>query len=67
MMTTQPVLAFAWNPNVGIPLLIVGVIVLALIWLFGQPKKEQGRRRVVPEPHPWRRATRTHAGRWACR
>jgi cell division protein ZipA len=44
-MTMQPVLAFAWNPSVGIPLLIVGVIVLALIWLFGQPKKEQGTRR----------------------
>ena len=39
------VLAFAWNPAVGVPLAIVGVIVLALIWLFGQPKKEQGRRR----------------------
>ena len=52
MMTSQPVLAFAWNPNVGIPLLIVGLIVLALLWLFGQPKKEQGRRRVVPDqPH----------------
>ena len=38
-------LALAWNANVGIPLLIVGAIVLALIWLFGQPKKEQGRRR----------------------
>ncbi|MBQ4853583.1 cell division protein ZipA [Rhodanobacter sp. B2A1Ga4] len=50
-MTLQPVLAFAWNPAVGIPLLIVGVIVLALIWLFGQPKKEQGRRRVVPDQH----------------
>lgn len=47
-MTVQPVLAFAWNPAVGIPLLIVGLIALALIWLFGQPKKEQGRRRVVP-------------------
>lgn len=44
-------IAFAWNPAVGIPMLIVGVIVLALIWLFGQPKKEQGRRRVMPEPH----------------
>lgn len=51
MMTLQPVLAFAWNPAVGIPLLIVGVIVLALIWLFGQPKKEQGRRRVVSDQH----------------
>lgn len=47
-MTVQPVLAFAWNPAVGIPLLIVGLIVLALIWLLGQPKKEQGRRRIVP-------------------
>lgn len=48
MMTLQPVLALAWNPAVGIPLLIVGAIVLALIWLFGQPKKEQGKRRVPP-------------------
>lgn len=45
-MTQQSVLALAWNPAVGIPLLVVGVVVLALIWLFGQPKKEQGRRRV---------------------
>ncbi|MGO4700513.1 cell division protein ZipA [Dyella sp. 2RAB6] len=44
-MTMQPVLAFVWNPAVGIPLLIVGAIVLGLIWLFGQPRKEQGRRR----------------------
>jgi len=44
-------IAFAWNPAVGIPMLIVGIIVLALIWLFGQPKKEQGRRRVVSDPH----------------
>ena len=51
MMTLQPVLAFAWNPAVGIPLLIVGLIVLALIWLFGQPKKEQGKRRIVPSQH----------------
>ncbi|KZC15942.1 cell division protein ZipA [Rhodanobacter sp. FW510-R12] len=50
-MTLQPVTALAWNPAVGIPLLIVGVIVLALIWLFGQPKKEQGKRRVAPGPH----------------
>jgi len=50
MMTMQPVLALAWNPAVGIPLLIVGIIVLALIWLFGQPKKEQGKRRVMPTP-----------------
>jgi len=50
-MTMQPVLAFAWNPAVGIPLLIVGIIVLVLIWLFGQPKKEQGKRRVMSTPH----------------
>ncbi len=51
MMTLQLVSALAWNPAVGIPLLIVGVIVLALIWLFGQPKKEQGKRRTAPGPH----------------
>ena len=51
MMTLQPVLAFAWNPAVGFPLLIVGLIVLALIWLFGQPKKEQGKRRAAPSEH----------------
>jgi cell division protein ZipA len=37
----QTNLAFAWNPAVGIPMLVVGVIVLIAIWLFGQPKKEQ--------------------------
>ena len=51
MMMLQPVLAFAWNPAVGVPLLIVGLVVLALIWLFGQPKKEQGKRRIVPSQH----------------
>jgi cell division protein ZipA len=51
MMTLQPVVAFVWNPAVGIPMLIVGAIVLALIWLFGQPKKEQGKRRVVLPQH----------------
>jgi cell division protein ZipA len=51
MMTLQPVLALAWNPAVGIPMLIVGLIVLALLWLFGQPRKEQGKRRVAPGPH----------------
>lgn len=54
-MTMQPLLAFAWNPAVGIPMAIVGLIVLALIWLFGQPKKEQGRRRVVLAPGEERR------------
>lgn len=45
-MMLQPALALAWNPAVGIPLFIVGAIVLALIWLFGEPKKsQQGRRR----------------------
>ncbi len=34
-----------WNPAVGIPLLVVGLVVLALIWLFGQPRRPgQGRR-----------------------
>lgn len=46
-MTAQPVLAFAWNAAVGVPMLIVGLIVLAGLWLFGQPKKEQGKRRVI--------------------
>lgn len=48
-------LALAWNPWVGIPLAIVGVIVLALVWLFGEPKKEQGKRRLAPEPGAERR------------
>ena len=52
MMTLPLVSAFAWNPAVGIPLLIVGVIVLASIWLFGKPKQEQGRRRpAAPAEH----------------
>lgn len=57
-MTHEPVVALAWNPAVGIPLLIVAVIVLGLIWLFGQPKKEQGRRKPqppVPQRAPERR------------
>ena len=37
-----------WNPAVGIPLLLAGAIVLALIYLFGRPKKpEQGERRIA--------------------
>jgi len=48
-------LAIAWNPWVGIPLAIVGVIVLLLVWLFGEPKKEQGKRRLAPEPNLERR------------
>ncbi len=48
-MTLPFALALAWNPAVGIPLLIVGVLLLVGIWLFGQPKKEQGTRRPQPE------------------
>ena len=48
-------LAVAWNPWVGIPLAVVGVIVLVLVWLFGEPKKEQGKRRLAPEPGVERR------------
>ncbi|QAU25417.1 cell division protein ZipA [Dyella sp. M7H15-1] len=48
-------LAFAWNPWVGIPLMIIGIIVLMLVWLFGEPKKEQGKRRPAPEPSVERR------------
>ncbi|MEO7067737.1 MAG: cell division protein ZipA [Rhodanobacter sp.] len=44
-MTFEPVLAFAWNPAVGVPMLIIGAIIWALIWFFGQPDKEQGKRR----------------------
>src|SRR6185312_4499535 len=47
-MSATLMLALAWNPVVGVPMLIVGVIVLALIRLFGQPKQEQGRRRSEP-------------------
>jgi len=54
-MTLQPVLALAWNPAVGIPMLIVGLIALALIWLFGQPKKEPGARRASGAPSGDRR------------
>ena len=54
-MLTGSELAFEWNPYVGIPMLIVGLIVLVLVWLFGQPKKEQGTRRPLPEPGAERR------------
>lgn len=47
MMPSLFVLAFAWNPTIGVPMFIGGVIVLALIWLFGQPKTEQGKRRTM--------------------
>ncbi|HKT28702.1 cell division protein ZipA [Dyella sp.] len=48
-------LAVAWNPWVGIPLALVGVIVLVLVWLFGEPRKEQGKRRLAPESTAERR------------
>jgi cell division protein ZipA len=36
-----------WNPAVGIPLIVIGALVLLLIYLFGRPKRpEQGERRV---------------------
>ena len=42
-----------WNPAVGIPLIVVGAIVLVLIYLFGQPKKpEQGERKPAPPTIP---------------
>jgi len=46
-----------WNPAVGIPLLFIGLVVLALIWLFGQPRKpRQGRRQPAPpDERPVRR------------
>jgi cell division protein ZipA len=57
VMIFEPVLALAWNPAIGVPLLVVGAIVLALIWLFGQPRKEQGRRKPQP-PQPARSTER---------
>ncbi|MEO7072805.1 MAG: cell division protein ZipA [Rhodanobacter sp.] len=47
-MLSSLVLAFAWNPVIGVPMAVVGVIVLALIWLFGQPRNAQGKRRPLP-------------------
>ncbi|RDS86459.1 cell division protein ZipA [Dyella psychrodurans] len=51
-------LAISWDPAIGIPTVVVGVIVLVLVWLFGQPKKEQGTRRPAPEPGAERREPR---------
>jgi cell division protein ZipA len=37
-----------WNPQVGIPLIVFGAVVLVLIYLFGRPGKPgQGERRVT--------------------
>ncbi|MDR6936152.1 cell division protein ZipA [Luteibacter sp. 3190] len=44
-----PAIGLAWNPAVGIPMLFVGIVVLVLLWVFGQPRKEQGRRKPVQE------------------
>ncbi|MFI4970877.1 MAG: cell division protein ZipA [Lysobacterales bacterium] len=36
-----------WNPQIGVPLIVLGAIVLVLIYLFGRPRKaEQGQRRI---------------------
>jgi len=46
----NPAIGLAWNPAVGIPMLFVGIVVLVLLWLFGQPRKEQqGRRKPAQE------------------
>ena len=35
-----------WNPSVGIPLILVGALILIVIYLFGRPKRrDQGERR----------------------
>lgn len=44
-----------WNPAIGIPLIVVGLIVLGLIWLFGQPRKPNQGRRTAPIPRGSRR------------
>ncbi len=43
-------LAVAWNPAVGVPLLVVSVVVLLLIWLTGKPKRAQAWRRSATLP-----------------
>ncbi|MGF6709583.1 cell division protein ZipA [Luteibacter sp. W1I16] len=45
----NPAIGLAWNPAVGIPMLFVGIVALVLLWLFGQPRKEQGRRKPLQE------------------
>ncbi len=50
-MSSTLVLAFAWNPVVGVPMAVVGLIALALIWLFGQPRNAQGKRRPPQSAH----------------
>jgi cell division protein ZipA len=48
-MNVNPILGLAWNPTIGIPMLVVGVVAFVLLWLFGQPRKEQGRRKIFPQ------------------
>jgi cell division protein ZipA len=43
-------------------MLVVGLVVLALIWLFGQPRKEQGKRRVAGDTHARERREPTVGG-----
>ena len=40
-----------WNPSIGIPLLIAGLVVLVLIYIFGRPRRpSQGRRALRDSP-----------------
>jgi cell division protein ZipA len=48
-MLLGSVFAVEWNPWIGIPLAVVGAIVLILVWLFGEPRREQGKRRLAPD------------------
>lgn len=41
-------MALAWNPSIGVPMLIGGVVIWGLVYLFGRPRQEQGRRRPAP-------------------
>lgn len=54
-MSSTLVLGFAWNPMVGVPMLVVGIIALLLLWLFGQPRREQGTRRPAGDGRDARR------------
>ena len=47
------VIAVTWNPAIGIPLLIVGMMLLILIYVLDRYPREQGHRR-----WPWRRASK---------
>ena len=39
-----------WNPSIGIPLVVAGLIVLALIYYFGRPRRPSQGRRAMREP-----------------